>query len=439
MAGYASESAYVDEPDIVEEDTRIHGAEAGRATHIVLMRAAQEGVRSTAAARNTLNELFSLDGVQPDPSGHSSGTDDLMLALGVLPVVASAEGVRSASMLTGVEAVYPNRLRRLAPPTEMSSSFHSTPGHSLQRTAAEHQDTSRQGHADSAVHSAPSAWNSIGWNLLVVGVSPGYAADGASVTVAVLDTGLDLLHPDVQGRDPALLETRCFVSGTTVQDGNGHGTHCAGVLVGADSQTGERLGLVPGAKLMVGKVLSDDGLGFDNDIINGVAWAFLGGARVVSLSLCSDRRINEPGSEIYERLATRLMQGNSILIAAAGNASKRPHSHAPVGDPACCPSIVSVGAIGPNSQIAPFSPRRLDHGAIDVVAPGVGIKSWAAGGGYRLMSGTSMACPHAAGVTALLSAAFPSATARDVRDMLLASALRQGHPDDYGAGVVQAP
>ena len=390
-------------------------------------------------AQNALNDLLSLDGVRLHPSGRPSATTDLMLALGVLPVVASPEGVRSASNVTGVEAVYPNRRRRLAPPTEVSSSFDSIPRQSLPRKIAEQQDGPRHGHAEPAGHGIPSAWTPLGWNLPLVGVHPGYAADGAGVTVAVLDTGLDLFHTDVQSRNPGLLDTNCFVAGATVQDGNGHGTHCAGVLVGSDSLTGERLGLVPGAKLMVGKVLSDDGLGFDNDIIDGIGWAFRGGARVVSLSLCSDRRVDEPGSDIYERLATRLMEGNSILIAAAGNASKRPHSHAPVGDPACCPSIVSVGAIGPDSQIAPFSPRRLDHGAVDVVAPGVLIKSWAAGGGYRMMSGTSMACPHVAGVATLLSAAFPSATAREVRDMLLASALRQGHPDDYGAGIVQAP
>ena len=133
------------------------------------------------------------------------------------------------------------------------------------------------------------------------------------------------------------------------------------------------------------------------------------------------------------------MLDGSLLIAAAGNASTRYHLHAAVGDHACCPSIISVGAVNLDGKIADFSAKRLDHGEVDVVAPGINIKSWATGGGYRLMSGSSMACPHAAGVAALLFEAFPTATATEVREMLLASALPLGDPDDYGASIVQAP
>ncbi len=444
MQVYASHGAYAyqaGDEDIQGPEQQLqhgHQHESGKATHIVLLRSPPEGVRGAARLADTVGELFGIEGVQPAPDEDPSETADLMFGLGTVPVVATQESIRAAAMLSGVEAVYPNRLRSLPPPAAMSPVFQSALT-SRPRMAAEQRQAMRTGYAELPMPEPAVTPRPGGWNLPMIGIHSGYPAHGAGVTVAVLDTGIDLTHTDVLQRGLNLLEARSFVPGFTAQDGNGHGTHCAGIVAGEDWNTGERLGVAPGVRLMVGKVLADNGFGLDQNIIQGIRWAARGGAKVISLSLCSDRDVNEPGSDLYERLAARLIVDGSLLVAAAGNASKRPHFHAPVGDPACCPSIVSVGAVDPEGRIADFSTRRLDHGAVDVVAPGVDIKSWARGGGYRFMSGSSMACPHAAGVAALLFGAAPSATPADVRRMLLASALLPGDPDDYGAGIVQAP
>jgi len=441
----ASTGAYAYQADDAHESSprqqpqHAHQSESAEATHIVLLRSPPEGSRGAARLEDTVGQLIRIEGVQLAPDDDPSESADLMFGLGAVPVVATQESIRAASQLVGVEAVYPNRLRSAPPPASISEVFESAPTESRPRMAAEHRGAVRSGYAELPIGEPLSTPGRVGWNLPMIGIHPGYPADGTGVTVAILDTGIDLAHSDVLQRDLDLLETRSFVPGSTAQDVNGHGTHCAGIVAGEDWNSGERLGVAPGVKLMIGKVLADDGFGRDLNIIQGIRWAARGGARVISLSLCTNRDLNEPGSDLYERLAARLIIDGSLLVAAAGNASKRPHFHAPVGDPACCPSIVSVGAIDPEGKIADFSTRKLDHGAVDVVAPGVDIKSWATGGGYRYMSGSSMACPHAAGVAALLFGASPAATPAEVRRMLLASAFLQGDPDDYGAGIVQAP
>jgi len=204
---------------------------------------------------------------------------------------------------------------------------------------------------------------------------------------------------------------------------------------------GVRLGISPKINLLVGKVLDDSGHGYDTDIMAGVEWAWANGARVISMSFCSDRGEDLPGSELYERMARRMLESEPsvLLVAAAGNGSVRPYQTAPVADPACCPSIVSVGAIGADLAVASFSARQMDHGGLDIVAPGVEILSWGLGSTYCALSGTSMACPHVAGAAALIFANDPAATAASVRAQLIRTAKPVGPADDYGAGIVQVP
>lgn len=276
--------------------------------------------------------------------------------------------------------------------------------------------------------------------LRQIGVLPDAAPNGGeNVRVAVLDTGADLTHPDLK---IAAGNSRSFVEGEPdAQDGNGHGTHCAGVIAGAAQPQGvPRYGVAPGATLLIGKVLNQRGEGFDDQILEGLAWAVGLGASVVSLSLGSRRANGEPYSGVYEDLAQNLLDQDVLLIAAAGNDSARPRLVAPVGNPAACPSVLAVAAVNQWDQVAPFSCGDTDGiGAVDLSAPGVGILS-AVPGGYERFSGTSMATPHVAGIAALVKAGRPELSARELWAELVRTARPvSGRREDVGAGAIQAP
>ncbi len=286
------------------------------------------------------------------------------------------------------------------------------------------------------------------WCLDHVGVHRGYArATGRGVTVAVLDTGIDLDHGDFQGRfrtdsgDPGIDTAVSFVAGEDVRDHHGHGTFCAGVVAGpTQSAGGMRYGVAPDATLLVGKVLGNDGGGWDSDILEAVEWAADRGAKVVSMSLGSKRGVERPFSEGFERIGKRLFEEQGVLlVAAAGNESRRPTEVAAVGNPAACPSFMAVAAVDDASQVAWFSCGQRDLvGLVDLAAPGVDVYS-AVAGGYRLMSGTSMATPHVAGIAVLWLSHDPSLDPYELWWNLEQHAKPLGDVRDTGRGLVQAP
>lgn len=278
------------------------------------------------------------------------------------------------------------------------------------------------------------------WGLQAIGAAA-TSLTGEGVRVAVLDTGIDFDHADFAGRVP-VANTRSFIAGEAVQDGHGHGTHCCGVVAGPmTSVAGRRYGVAPNAELLVGKVLSNEGSGFDDQIIAGIEWAASSGARVISMSLGSARDTGEAFSPLYERVAERLAQEGAgvLLIAAAGNDSNRPLFTRPVGNPAACPSIMGIAAVDADLRIAPFSNREMDGiGRLDLSGPGVRVYA-SIPGGFDWFSGTSMATPHIAGAAALELQAAPQATAGEVWDRLLRQAQALGDRADFGAGLVQVP
>ncbi|MEO0973672.1 MAG: S8 family serine peptidase, partial [Pseudomonadota bacterium] len=120
--------------------------------------------------------------------------------------------------------------------------------------------------------------------LGLIGMSATYDRySGEGVTVALLDTGIDLQHPDFAHRFTEGANAVSFIEGESVQDGLGHGTHCAGIIAGpASPRAGQRFSVAPGVRLLVGKVLSDGGLGSDHQVVEGIHWALHQGARVIS-------------------------------------------------------------------------------------------------------------------------------------------------------------
>lgn len=261
--------------------------------------------------------------------------------------------------------------------------------------------------------------------------------DGRGVRVAVLDTGFDLRHPDFVGRP---INHRSFISGQSVQDGNGHGTHCVGTSCGPkEPNTGRRYGVASGATIHVGKVLSNEGRGTDSGILAGIEWALANGCAIISMSLGAD--IPTPVTA-YEEIGRRALAAGCLIIAAAGNNARRPGNPGFVGSPANSSSIMAVGAIASDLRIAGFSARSTgrDGGAVDIAGPGVDVySSWPMPERYLSISGTSMATPHVAGVAALI------AQATGKRGVELWKALTETSERlplpavDVGSGLVTAP
>ncbi|EWY37923.1 hypothetical protein N825_16095 [Skermanella stibiiresistens SB22] len=264
---------------------------------------------------------------------------------------------------------------------------------------------------------------------------------GRGIRVAVLDTGMDLQHPDFLGRR---IVAQSFIKGEEAQDGHGHGTHCIGTACGSrQPSTLPRYGIAHNAEIYAGKVLSNQGSGRDGGILQGIEWAIRNRCAVISMSLGAPVGTGQTFSRIFERVASRALAAGTVIIAAAGNESERPGFIAPVGHPANCPSIMAVGAVDAQGQVASFSCGGLnpDGGQVDIAAPGVDVySSWPRPTLYRRLRGTSMATPHVAGIAALVAEADPDARGRALLQVLAQTARRLGLPSrDVGAGFVQAP
>lgn len=271
---------------------------------------------------------------------------------------------------------------------------------------------------------------------------------GSGIKVAVLDTGLDLTHPDFAGRT---ITERSFISGEAVQDLQGHGTHCIGTACGPlnppDPSSPMRYGIAHKAEIFAGKVLSNQGSGADGGILAGIDWAISNGCQIISMSLGADIRPGDTYSQIYETVAQRALSRGTLIIAAAGNSSRRPGLVNPVGRPANCPSIIAVAALDNQLQISFFSDSSINPngGGVDIAGPGVNVYStWSTKAvptplRYRTISGTSMATPHVAGIAAL----YAEATGKrglELWALLMQNAQRLPLSSvDAGIGLVQAP
>ncbi|MFB7228233.1 S8 family serine peptidase [Streptomyces fimicarius] len=259
-----------------------------------------------------------------------------------------------------------------------------------------------------------------------VGADLAWAAgyDGTGTKVAVLDTGADAEHPDLQGRITA---SENFTDSADTEDRQGHGTHVASTVGGSGAASdGKNKGVAPGADLLVGKVLNDSGSGAASWIIAGMEWAVDHKADVVSMSLGSA----EPTdcTDPMSLAATELGKNkDTLFVVAAGNLGPSLNT---VSSPGCAPGVLTVGAVDRDDSTANFSsrgPAIVSHTLKpEIAAPGVAISAAAAGGrgsqAYRSMSGTSMATPHVAGAAAVVKQRHPEWTAQQLKAALVSSA-----------------
>lgn len=247
---------------------------------------------------------------------------------------------------------------------------------------------------------------------------------------ALLDTGVDASHPDLEGR---LLPGVTFMGMTSLADATGHGTATAGLL-GAATNNGLGLAGVTWTGRTVLSINVQCGGGITTAALDqGLAYAVAQGAKVINMSLGVS---GNPGDAELEAALDRAAE-SAVLVAAAGNTS---------GDgvyyPASNPNVIAVGALGArDDELACYSARPNDtrKRALDIVAPGgagagacPGATSdedllvLAPGGGYQRSAGTSEAAPLVSGVAALMRAANPALTAAQTRERLLASVDRSG-------------
>jgi subtilisin len=281
------------------------------------------------------------------------------------------------------------------------------------------------------------------WGLQATRVSTS-SRSGQGIKVAVLDTGIDFQHPDFRGRD---IQSQSFVSGVTVDDIFGHGTHCVGTACGPQRPFSgvRRYGIAYGAQIFVAKV-------FDNAqprpgastgaVIAGLEWAVTNGCRVASLSLGIpiDQKIMQ-----YEVPMRRALEAGTVVVAAAGNNAQRPGNPGFVEPPANSDAALAVAAVDSQLQIAVFSARSSQvtgtGGTVNIAAPGVSVFSSVpvAKGTHALFDGTSMATPHVAGIAALWAQATGE-SGHALWNRLLQSARPLELPSvDVGSGLVQAP
>ena len=226
------------------------------------------------------------------------------------------------------------------------------------------------------------------WSMPVVGLPQAWETlpGGTTVTVAVIDSGVCLDHPDLQGRITAGYD---FVDDdSSPQDTFGHGCGVAGVIA-ANSNNGVGIaGIAPNVRIMPLRVLDSSGLGNYANISAAIIYAADNGANIINMSLAGPTY-----SQIMADAIAYAISRGVIVIAAAGNQGREGAYY-----PAAFPSVVGVGSIDPDLNHSSFS----NYGAnVDVWAPGRDILTTNLIGDYEFMSGTSFAAPVVSGLTAL--------------------------------------
>lgn len=262
------------------------------------------------------------------------------------------------------------------------------------------------------------------WGLNACRVPPS-TRSGAGIKVAVLDTGMDLGHPDFTGRP---IISSSFV-GQPPQDLHSHGTHCTGTACGPKAPPGTtpRYGVAFRSSIFIGKVLSNSGSSVGGSVLAGMNWAIANRCAIISMSLGS-----QTGPQPSYTLAGQVALNRGLLIvAAAGNSASF------TGAPANSPTIMSVASLDKNLAPSSFS----NFGKVEIAAPGRDIfSSVPRPNRYGTKSGTSMATPHVAGCAALWAETSPTLRGMTLWRRLQTSARPLPFPPArVGAGLVQAP
>ncbi|WP_409299892.1 S8 family peptidase [Peribacillus sp. SCS-155] len=264
------------------------------------------------------------------------------------------------------------------------------------------------------------------WNLPVIQAEQGWDISRGSkdIVIAVVDSGVDLHHPDLRGR---------LTSGYNVlannhipDDDNGHGTHVAGIIASETNNARGVAGLTWYNKIMPVKAMGAKGYGTTFDVAKGIIWATDHGADVINLSLGN----YQPSAVMHEAVQYAFRK-NVVIVTAAGNDNTDQPSY-----PAAYPEVLSVAAVDYQGNRAPFS-NFGEH--VDVSAPGVEIPSTYFHQQYAALSGTSMASPHVAALAGLIKSKNPDLKNTDIMKNIGRTSYdlgAAGVDQYYGSGLI---
>ncbi|MGD6858027.1 S8 family peptidase [Bacillus infantis] len=264
------------------------------------------------------------------------------------------------------------------------------------------------------------------WNLPAIDIEKAWdiSKGDEDIIIAVVDTGVDMDHPDLRKR--LMKGYNVMQNSSDFDDDNGHGTHVAGIIA-SETNNGEGIaGITWNNRIMPVKAMGSKGYGYTFDIAKGIIWAADHGADVINLSLGN----YQPSAFLEEAIRYAYDKG-AVLISAAGNDNSEQPSF-----PAAFPEVLSVSAVSYTGEKAEFS----NYGYyIDVTAPGVYIPSTYFKNQYAALSGTSMASPHVAGLAGLILSVNPDLSNREVMNIIKGTARdigEEGRDAYFGNGLI---
>ncbi|WP_235848351.1 S8 family peptidase [Litchfieldia alkalitelluris] len=264
------------------------------------------------------------------------------------------------------------------------------------------------------------------WNLPMIQAESGWNISRGveDIRIAVLDTGVDLDHPDLVSR--LTKGYNVITDDNNADDDNGHGTHVAGVIASETNNREGIAGITWFNPIMPVKVMGDEGYGSSFDIANGIIWATDNGADVINMSLGNYR-----DSDLLHEAVRYAYDHDVVVIAASGNDNTDQPSY-----PAAYSEVLSVGAVDYRGDKASFS-NYGDY--IDVTAPGVQIPSTYIDSQYAALSGTSMATPHVAALAGLIRSVQPDLKNTEVMEIIRGTAIDlgpKGKDNYFGQGLI---
>ena len=247
-----------------------------------------------------------------------------------------------------------------------------------------------------------------------------------TVKVAIIDTGVDLDHPDLAANIKGGVNTIDALQ--SADDDNGHGSHVTGTVAALNNTFGV-VGVGPAIDIYAVKALNSTGGGFLSDVIEGLQWSVDNNIKVVNMSLGLTVDVIA-----FHNTIIAAQNAGITIVAAAGNSGPADNT---VYYPAKYPEVVAVAAINQSNGQSAYSSRGPE---IDLAAPGDSIYSTVRGGSYATYTGTSMSSPHVAGAAALVLATHPSLTPAQVQAHLQSTAERLLNlsTNQQGSGLVDA-